>query len=232
VAFFSLLLLLLLGGLTRRTTPTQRWGFSGLGIAIVILVGVMLVSAFQRLVLYEAAYGFSRLRTYTHVFMFWLGGLLVVTAVLETLRRERAFALAAVLAALGFAASLPLLNVDGFIVRQNVARAAQGGELDVPYLVSLSTDAVPPLVKQYRSPDLPDRTREAAGAALVCIQQDMAVRSPDSNWRSFTLAHWWGEKAMQSVKNDLENYQITEDEWPPTVTTPSGDQYECWTSRD
>ena len=72
VAFFSLLLLLGLGAITRRETEAQRRTFSGLGVGLVGLVLVMLVSAFQRLMLYETAYGFSRLRAYTHVFMIWL----------------------------------------------------------------------------------------------------------------------------------------------------------------
>ncbi len=72
VAFFSLLLLLGLGTITRRETENQRRTFSVLGVGLVGLVIVMLVTAFKRLVLYEAAYGFSRLRTYTHIFMIWL----------------------------------------------------------------------------------------------------------------------------------------------------------------
>ena len=89
VAFFSLLLLLGLGAITRREHEMQRRAFSSLGVGLVGLVIVMLVSAFQRLMLYEEAYGFSRLRTYTHVFMIWLGLLLVTVVVLEVLRRER-----------------------------------------------------------------------------------------------------------------------------------------------
>ncbi len=110
---------------------------------MVALVGVMLVSAFQRLLLYEAAYGFSRLRMYTHIFMIWLGVLLAVVVVLELLRRERLFPLAALLASIGFAATLVLINVDGSIVRQNVRRAPLGEGLDVAYLASLSTDSAP-----------------------------------------------------------------------------------------
>ena len=72
VAFFSLLLLLGLGAITRRDTESQRKTFSSLGVGLVGLVLVMLISAFQRLALYESAYGFSRLRAYTHVFMIWL----------------------------------------------------------------------------------------------------------------------------------------------------------------
>src|SRR5215213_2387555 len=87
VAFFSLLLLLGLGAITRRENENQRRTFSILGVGLVGLVIVMLVAAFQRLGLYEAAYGFSRLRTYTHVFMIWLALLLVTVVILEVLRR-------------------------------------------------------------------------------------------------------------------------------------------------
>jgi hypothetical protein len=90
VAFFSLLLLLGLGAITRRETESQRRTFSLFGAGLVGLLIVMLIAAFQRLMLYEAAYGFSRLRTYTHVFMIWLALLLVAVVILEVLRRERA----------------------------------------------------------------------------------------------------------------------------------------------
>ena len=122
VAFFSLLLLLGLGAITRRENENQRRTFSGLGVGLLGLVIVMLIAAFQRLGLYEAAYGFSRLRTYTHVFMIWLGLLLVAVVILEVLRRERVIGLGMVLASLGFVISLSVLNVDAFIVKQNIQR--------------------------------------------------------------------------------------------------------------
>ncbi len=143
VAFCSLLLFLGLSAIVRRQNQFQRRAFSGLGIGMVALVGVILVSAFQRLLLYEAAYGFSRLRIYTHVFMIWLGALLAVVVLLELLRRERFFPLAALLATLGFAGTLVLANVDASIVRQNVRRAAAGQALDVAYLATLSSELCP-----------------------------------------------------------------------------------------
>ena len=73
VAVFSLFLFLLLNAITKRQAGSQRGWFSTLSIVLVALVGVMLVSAFQRLYLYEQAFGFSRLRTYSHTFMIWLG---------------------------------------------------------------------------------------------------------------------------------------------------------------
>jgi hypothetical protein len=227
VAFFSLLLFLGLSSLVKRQNPTQRWVFSGLGIGMVALVGVMLLSAFQRLVLYEAAYGFSRLRAYTHVLLIWLALLLVVVIVLEVMRKERTFALAALLAGIGFSASLTLLNVDGFIVRHNVSRAVAGESLDVPYLASLSSDSLPALSAAYLDQSLPGYTRDAVGAALVCHQYVSAGRR-DPDWRSFTISSMQADQGLQQVQSPLTTYQVLESDYPVKVLTPGSIYYECY----
>ncbi len=227
VAFFSLLLFLSLSAVTKRETVARRWAFSGLGVLLVALVGVMLFSAFQRLVLYETAYGFTRLRAYTHVFMIWLGVLLAVVVVLDILRKERTFALAAALAAIGFALTLTLLNVDGFIVRQNIARAPAGEGLDVPYLTSLSSDSVPDLVAAFRDPSLPGLTRDAVGAVLVCRGQ-RGMNGGDDNWRSFTFSRLRADQAFKQVQSQLDKYRVTDDDWPVKILTPANVYYECY----
>jgi hypothetical protein len=193
---------------------------------MVLLVGVILVSAFQRLLLYEAAYGFSRLRMYTHIFMIWLGVLLAVVVLLELLRRERLFALAALLATLGFALSLALVNVDASIVRQNVARSLASKQLDVAYLAYLSTDSVPALVQAYQSASLPAGTRDAAGAALACRSHTNPDR-PNTDWRSFTLTAFQAEAALKPVQHSLEQYQYQAEVEPVTVTSTTGKKYNC-----
>jgi hypothetical protein len=121
-----------------------------------------------------------RLRTYTHVFMIWLGLLLVAVVVLEILRRERAAALAMVLASLGFVISLNLLNVDAFIVRQNIQReirqcksgdfSQKRADLDAQYFLDLSDDAVPPLGGMRTVPNPACSVKEKVGASLACIR--------------------------------------------------------------
>jgi hypothetical protein len=236
VAFFSLLFLLAMGLITRRETETQKRIFSSLGIILVGLVIVMQVSAFQRLVLYETAYGFSRLRTYTHVFMIWLGLLLVVTAILEVARRERAFAFAALLTALGFIVSLNLLNVDAFIVRRNVQREISGRAespadsrvgLDTEYFVNLSDDAIPPLVDAFSGSELPVAVKEKIGVALVCLRDTRETNSKEYPWQSFHVARWSADYALQTIDKDLSAYQIVDTDYPGTVQTPSGQEYHC-----
>jgi hypothetical protein len=237
VAFFSLLLLLGLGAVTRRETPTQRRIFSILGVILVGLVIVMLISAYQRLVLYESAYGFSRLRTYTHVFMIWLGLLLVAVVVLEMTRRERAAGLAMLVAALGFILSLGILNVDAFIVEKNVQREVQrveensssqdGVTLDAQYFLDLSDDAIPPLVNAYQDGSLPDVVQEEVGASLACIRYKRGQDTLDLPWQSFHFSRFYADLALESVKQDLDVYKIDTENQPVLVKTPSGEEFSC-----
>jgi hypothetical protein len=229
VAFFALLLFLGLSAIVKREMAAQQRVFSGLGLTLVALVAVMLVSAYQRLVLYETAYGFTRLRTYTHVFMVWVAVLLAAVVVLDLFQRQRVFAFAALLAALGFAASLIVMNVDGFIIRQNVQRAVQGQALDVGYLASLSSDSVPALVDLYHSPELDKTTRDRVGAALACIQfQAQSAKAPDTAWQAFNLSDYWANQAIQTTFDDLKNYSISEINYERKTITPLGGEYNCY----
>ena len=237
VAFFSLLMLLGLGAITRRETDGQRKIFSALGIALVGLVTVMLVSAYQRLVLYELAYGFSRLRTYTHVFMIWLGLLLIAVVALEVLRRESFIGLTMVLAAMGFVASIGVMNVDAFIVRENVQREVQGvGEnvstrgstsLDAQYFLGLSDDAIPALVNAFTDKSLPDAVHEELGAALTCKQYDRSQDTGKLPWQSFQLSRYLADLRFAEIKGGLNNYKTNDKDWPVTVETPSGSEFSC-----
>lgn len=227
VAAFSLLLLLGLSSLTRRSTAAQRNLFSTLGILLVVLVGVMLVSAFQRLILYENAYGFTRSRTYTHVFMIWLALLLAVVVVLEVLHQERTFTLAAFLALLGFVASLSLINVDGYIASRNIQRASQGQDLDVPYLASLSSDAIPDLVQVFSSASADKSLKEQVGATLVCMAH-YTDRMGDQDWRAFNLSQAQAQSLLSGIQKELDGYPVNTNATPIFVQTPSGARIPCF----
>jgi hypothetical protein len=239
VAFFALFMLLTLSAITKRDSETQRKIFSGLGVALVALLLVMLVSAFKRLGLYEAVYGFSRLRTYTHVFLIWIGLLLIVTMALEILRKERLFTFAMLIASFGFAMTLPILNVDAFIVNQNVQReilmSLPGSQLartsivdlDTAYFLDLSDDAVPALVEAYQTPTLSDSVREKVGASLACIHYEHGLDTRELSWQSFHVATVNADKALASISTDLKAYKIDDTNYPVIVSTPSGDDFSC-----
>jgi hypothetical protein len=184
VAVISLLLFLGLGSLTRKEDPLRRRIFSALGVFLAVMVTIILVSAYRRLLLYEAAYGFSRIRLYTQVFMIWLGILLLGLAALEIAGRIRWVSLALLAAAFGFTLTLAGLNVDPSIVRWNGARAMNGGALDAAYLDSLSADAVPALLDLYTAGG---PQKDAIGLGLACRLQEMETRRQTA-WQGYTLS--------------------------------------------
>jgi len=174
------------------------------------------------------------------VFLVWIGLLLVAVVAIEFLHRERAFAGAAMLASLGFAISLSLLNVDAFIVRQNVGHEIQAQQAQVPshgrstgldtqYFLDLSDDSLPALAQGYRSPTVSESLREQLGATLACIR---ATRSTEKlPWQSFHLARFNANRTLESLSSSLDEYEIIDTERLPSAIAPSGKEYPCYSYR-
>lgn len=217
VVVLTLLVLLAFANLTRREGRRARWQFLGLVAVVSALVLVIDVSAVQRLLTYEAVFGFTRLRTYSHVATIWLGLLFAPLLIGLAAQRLRWFAGGMVLCFFGFAASLALLNVDGFITRTNISYAAQAGELDVRYLTTLSPDALPEMlaVLEPVPGDLtPERAAEREanrhyiGAYLACQQQLLNDQAAEDDWRNW---HWGRDRARTALAavNPLSDWPVT-----------------------
>ena len=134
----------------------DRWGAAGaferaarwISLLLVAETTLLLISAFRRVLLYEAAYGFTTARLYAQVYMVVLGLLLVLLAVelrggvaLPPLLRRAAGL------GLGALAVLAWWNHEAWIARQNLERAIETARLDATYLVwGLSANALPALI--------------------------------------------------------------------------------------
>jgi preprotein translocase subunit SecG len=151
VSVLTLGLILWLDRVTVRSNTRQQRIFRGLAVVIVVLTGIMLISAAGRMSLYEEAYGFTHLRVYTHVFMLWLGVLFAVFLLALFRPARHIFSFGVTLCVMGFLVTINLMNVDGTIARQNIARTAHGYELDTRYLFTLSADAVPMVLPLYQA---------------------------------------------------------------------------------
>lgn len=228
VAFFSLLLIMGLGAITRREKKPEQKIYSWLNVAIALLVFVILTSAYQRLTLAIDWHGFSRLRLYPRVFLIWVGILFFVIVFLEIFHQERYFTFAFVLASMGFAISLTLVNVDAAIIKRNVFRVSQGKNLNVGHLASLSTDAVPALVKSYQSQGISDTTREGIGAVLLCYIHSGKVQiGQPVDWPSFNYSYWRAFQSLSVIKPLLTGYRVSGRGSSMRVRTPGNLLYEC-----
>jgi hypothetical protein len=144
----------------------------------VALVLVMLVSAMERMRLYQAEYGQTELRFYTTAFMLWLAFLLGSFLLTVLPGRRELFAHAAVLSAWTAIAVLHAVNPDERIVLAN--RTAPNG-FDVPYALTLSADAVPAVVATAYQLD------PAARDELLFRVQERR-RDGEGDWRTWNLS--------------------------------------------
>lgn len=122
---------------------------------LVLSSGVLLISAFMRMLMYEDAYGFTFTRVLVHSFMIFLMVIFAYTLVkiwLEKLSLFHFYFIAALIYYVGMNA----VNLDQIVVDRNLARYEATGKIDIHYLNSLSSTGVLGLIKLYEvNPDEP-----------------------------------------------------------------------------
>lgn len=190
VAALTLALILALARWTRRESRAAELAFRIGTSTTVALSLVILASAMKRMGFYEAAFGYTRLRLYTHVFMYALGAVLTWRAVTLWWRPER-FAIGAFVTALGSLLAVNVVNPDAFIARHNLDLHAITGEFDASYMRELSADAVPELVKGF-NPSYPQQ-RDAVLSHFA--EQVGGARG----WTEWNLAEWRARRALEDV---------------------------------
>lgn len=142
--------------------------------ALLVLTGVTVASCWQRLRIYEDAYGASHLRLGVAFVELSVLGVLALTLVKVFARAWTGHAGALLALGAGIAVLATSFNTDAYVARTNLDRAAAGRPLDVAYLASLSGDARAVL-------DHPFVKRDPALAARL----EESFRRPARDLRSF-----------------------------------------------
>jgi hypothetical protein len=176
VAVLVLPLLLVAHWLLRTDNQKHEWIFRVLAGTQIVLLFVIMLSALQRMRLYQNEYGLTELRLYTTVFMGWLAIVFIWFAATVLRGKRQSFAFGSVVAAGVLVAALHLVNPDAMIVKANLARAGTGRGFDAIYATSLSADAVPSLVGSL--PSLTPYERRIVAARLL------------SRWTPLEHADW------------------------------------------
>jgi hypothetical protein len=208
----------------RREGRGKHMWFNALSAILVIQVGVILYSSLTRLLLYEEAYGFTRLRTYTHVFIPWMGVVLATNLILQLTKNVNRFAIPLVLGVIGFVASLNLINVDTFIVKQNVARLEERFEIDLAYLVTLSEDAVPVLVS-LAGEEIDDKSEFLGDLACWRVQLEQNLKR--QSWQSSQLSRNAARDAFSEIKDAFKPYRVFQEDWGLWMVTIEGEDRSC-----
>lgn len=144
VSLINIILLMCGLHLVRRGSAAAEWLRK---LSLTVLIGctvIMLVSAYSRLSLYEEAYGFTQTRLLVHGFMLFLGVLLAI-AMLRIWREHFSMGKAYICVTIMAFVIMNYMNLDARIAVNNGDRYERTGSIDMAYLRTLSTDAVPAL---------------------------------------------------------------------------------------
>ena len=191
-----------------------------LTFAVIAAVFLLLGSAFRRVWLYEAAYGFTTARLYAQVYMAAVAAGLAFLAleVAGQFDAGRLFRRAAAAVAILFIA-LVYCNHEAWIARRNIDRFAGTGQLDVAYLTQeLSLDAIPAIAE--RLPSLPEPTRSELRRA---VRERHAARPEDrqSAWFEWSLASSRARQALEASFTSPSRPRFREVDGRPLLAPPT-----------
>lgn len=145
---------------------------------LVLCSGVLLVSAYMRLTMYEEAYGFTFTRVLAHSFMIFLMVIFAYTLVkiwLKKLSLVHFYFIATLIYYVG----MNMVNIDRIIVEQNLERYETTGKIDIFYLGNMSATGILGLMELYeRDPTVPELKQ-----LLAQYQANLPYTKSDS-WQS------------------------------------------------
>ncbi len=151
----------------------------------------MLFSAHFKMSLYEEACGLTYLRVFVHYF---LGLLLTFFLIalgyiwLNKIPLIKAY----IVIALAFYTVLNFINVDKIIVCSSIDRYVETGEIDVDYLQTLSSDAIPDML-----PLTEDNDQEIARQVKAYLLQEKQYLSKEKSWQSFNYSRYKAKIALE-----------------------------------
>lgn len=206
VAVLSYLVLVVAERFIEKNTEHHSRSFRVLSSLVILQVGIIMISAFYRMWLYEEALGFTTLRLYVHAFIVLLG--FVFSCLLYKINvedKDNTFAFRTFLAIVVFMVGMNIFNPDVFITQKNLDRFVATGNLDTEYLVTLSSDAAPSLLETLNT---------TTGKMQHEIGHEFYTRLHDDKPQQWMKWNWSrsNEQALLSEKSvDLEKYSAPAD---------------------
>ena len=180
----------MLFGLGLRTEARSRANVM-LSVALMALTGVVLVSAWYRLDLYQRAYGWTELRFYAIAVIVALARGLAILAASTIADRMRFAVQPMIVATLAVALALNALSPSAFVARADLERQIDPSglpldaqrQLDAGYVVSLGDGAIPVIVALL--PALPGEDRERLSRHLRALAYTRT--NGPTPWESFDV---------------------------------------------
>jgi len=224
VAFFTGILHWGLSAVTRKTDRKKKLRFAAAVSLLYLQVGVVMLSAFQRMQLYIQAYGFSQNRLLAQIFMAVLAFILLALLLMEWRDRFDRLALVLSLSLFLFAFLAAGINVDAYVARKNLSLAKSNGKMDVSFMIgNLSTSAVPALFEAYDEQTFAPELKETLGKVLACKAARFGPRLDTAQpWFATKPADRRAKALFESHRLELAKYIFESRESGAGILFPEG----------
>lgn len=162
-----------------------------LSSVFIIEIGLILISAFQRINLYALTHGLTRARVFGVIFLIWLAITLIILLIqiIKQIKKEWIFKLSLAPAVVIFLVS-NIINIDGLIATK--FRPSVNGEIDYYYLSDLSFDAA-------------DTWKDAVIDSKKVVDQLEAFRNFSSeDYRKF----YWAKNTLERLDSKIDYLKL------------------------
>lgn len=170
-----------------------------LNILYSLLIGmsaIILTSAYQRLSMYEAAYGFTLDRVLAHAFMIFLMIIFAYTLIhvwIENISLLHFYLIVGLI----FYTVLNAINIEQMVVDKNIERYQQTGKIDIHYLDSLSYTGLEGLISLY---ELGEDDPELLN--ILHRQKQWVDLHDQTSWQSFNFTKQKAVKKLRELHLD------------------------------
>jgi hypothetical protein len=172
-----------------------------------LLLAVVMASAWQRLLLYQEAYGLTEARLYAAAALTGMGLVALWFALSVLTGRRGRFAFGSIIAGYAVILALNVMNPDALIARIDLTRGSEGKPVDPRYLATLSADATPELIAGLSL--VP--ARDGALISRELIRRNAGKDSPD--WRTWNLSR---ARASAGIQEHLDSLVTSRNAISPT----------------
>lgn len=164
---------------------------------LILMSCIMLASAFGRLSLYEAAYGFTFDRIIAHAIMLFLFVVFAYTLIRVWIERISLMHFYLIVGLL-FYTTFHVLPVEQIIVDKNMERYEQTGKIDVEYLRTLSYPGVEALITLYKEGDAFDEHDRVE--QILNFKKENMLNEPVNSWQSYNIAQQKTKQLLQEIQ--------------------------------
>ena len=170
-------------------------------IYLCLITGILLVSSYYRMSLYDSAYGFTRLRVLVYIFLVFEAAGLIATFVYIIKHNFNILAVYAIIG-LTFYLTLNIVKIDEIIAKRNVDMylSGQAEDIDIDYLMTLSQDALPQILRLTDS-NVQITTRIKTINYMKNISE--YYNQVENNWQSYNL----------TIERNKDLLETNKDKW-------------------